>query len=105
MERFRELQRLLDCQVYTVATADLEDVMERQRPQQFVMMYNPPPKYNPTRLTHHLHEICRFETGLQYVLNNIPTMLSQLGPWCVDQLWRLAVENKIQEFLSVCPIN
>ncbi|KAG0034113.1 Dicer-like protein 1 [Podila clonocystis] len=87
----RELQRLLDCQVYTVATADLEDHVGL--PQQFVMMFNPPPKYNPTRLTHHLRETCRFETGLQSILNNTPTMLSQLGPWCVDQLWRLAVEN------------
>ncbi|KAG0025287.1 Dicer-like protein 1 [Podila clonocystis] len=87
----RELQRLLDCQVYTVATADLEDHVGR--PQQFVMMFNPPPKYNPTRLTHHLRETCRFETGLQSILINTPTMLSQLGSWCVDQLWRLAVEN------------
>ncbi|KAG0086071.1 Dicer-like protein 1 [Podila epicladia] len=86
-----KLQRLLDCRVYTVATEDLK--VHGEKPQQFVTMYNPPPKYNPTRLTRHLHGICRFEDGLQTILNNTSTMLPQLGPWCVDQLWRQTVEN------------
>ncbi|KAF9375586.1 Dicer-like protein 1 [Podila verticillata] len=87
----RELQRLMDCQVYTVSSESLQGHVER--PQQIVMMHNPPPKYNPTQLTHLLREFCRFEAGLLSIMNNTPTLLSQLGPWCVDQIWRLAVEH------------
>ncbi|KAF9321095.1 Dicer-like protein 1 [Podila horticola] len=86
-----ELERVLDSKVFSVQLHQLEGFVEK--PMQIVALYNPPPKYNPTRLTLRMRRACGFEPKLLQTLNDVSTNLSQLGPWCVDHIWSLAVGN------------
>ncbi|KAF9301807.1 Dicer-like protein 1 [Mortierella antarctica] len=69
----------------------LQDHVER--PVQLVALYNPPPRYNRTLLSWQIRPMCNFEPKLLQVWNDAPVILAHLGPWCVDQIWRLAVKN------------
>ncbi|KAG0334359.1 hypothetical protein BG000_008399 [Podila horticola] len=86
-----ELERVVDCKVCTVEPDVLQDFVER--PVQFVALYNPPPRYNQTLLSWRMRPVCNFDSKLQQVWNDAAVILEHLGPWCVDQIWRLAVEN------------
>ncbi|KFH73137.1 hypothetical protein MVEG_00358 [Podila verticillata NRRL 6337] len=86
-----DLERVLDSKVFYVKPHQLEEFVEK--PMQIVALYNPPPKYNPTRLTLRMRRACGFEPKLLQTLNDVSTNLSQLGPWCVDHIWDLAVRN------------
>ncbi|KAG0026176.1 Dicer-like protein 1 [Podila clonocystis] len=86
-----ELERTMDCKVYMVEPEALQDYVER--PVQFVALYNPPPRYNRTLLSWRMRPACNFEPKLLQVWNDAAVILEHLGPWCVDQIWRLAVEN------------
>ncbi|KAG0040768.1 Dicer-like protein 1 [Podila clonocystis] len=86
-----ELERVLDSKVFSVQLHQLEGFVEK--PMQIVALYNPPPKYNPTRLTLRMRRACGFEPKLLQILNDVSMNLSQLGPWCVDSIWNLAVGN------------
>ncbi|KAG0034128.1 Dicer-like protein 1, partial [Podila clonocystis] len=86
-----ELERTLDCKVYIVEPEVLQDYVER--PVQFVALYNPPPRYNRTLLSWKMRPMCNFEPKLLQIWNDAAVILEHLGPWCVDQVWRLAVET------------
>ncbi|KAG0092235.1 Dicer-like protein 1 [Podila epicladia] len=93
-----ELERVLDSKVFSVQLHQPEGFVEKLM---IVALYNPPPKYNPTRLTLRMRRACGFEPKLLQTLNDASTNLSQLGPWCVDHIWSLAVGNLIGTSKSI----
>ncbi|KAF9212827.1 Dicer-like protein 1 [Podila verticillata] len=86
-----ELERTMDCKLYTIEPQVLQDYVER--PVQVVALYNPPPRYNRTLLSWRMRNTCYFDPKLLQVWNDANVILAHLGPWCVDQIWRLAIKN------------
>ncbi|KAF9583828.1 Dicer-like protein 1, partial [Lunasporangiospora selenospora] len=84
-----KLERLLDAQIFT---ADEEQVGKFvDKPMEFTTKYPPSPKYQATALTTNLRHHCSSVTKLEPLFKSALVNLGHLGPWCVDQLWRVVV--------------
>ncbi|KAF9181463.1 Dicer-like protein 1 [Haplosporangium sp. Z 767] len=87
----RELEELLDCKVFT---ADQDQVKEYvERPKEIVIQYNTAPAYSTTDLTYRLRNECSMVTKLASKFESAGFNLEHLGPWCVDRLWKVFVDN------------
>lgn len=81
----------MDAKVFTVDKEEVRQFVER--PLEFVVQYNPVPGYRTTKLTSTLRSKCFMVSRLNPIFENVQTNLNHLGPWCVDSLWRVYVEN------------
>ncbi|KAG0287620.1 Dicer-like protein 1 [Linnemannia gamsii] len=86
-----ELEDLMDAKVFTVDQDDVRQYVER--PLEFVAQFNPPPTYRNTMLTSSLRSKCVMSPRLSLIVESVQSNLSHLGPWCVDSLLRVNVEN------------
>ena len=81
----------MDAKVFTVDREEVRKFVER--PLEFVVQYNPAPAYRTTKLTSALRSKCFMVPRLNPIFESVQFNLSHLGPWCVDSLWRVYVEN------------
>ncbi|KAF9924798.1 Dicer-like protein 1 [Linnemannia zychae] len=86
-----ELENLMDSKVFTVDQEEVRQYFEK--PLEFVVQYNPAPKYRTTKLTKALRSKCYMIPRLNPIFENVHFNLHHLGSWCVDSLWRVNVEN------------
>ncbi|KAF9084442.1 Dicer-like protein 1 [Mortierella sp. AD031] len=94
-----ELEDLMDSTVFTVDRDVVKQFVER--PLEFVVQYNPAPKYRTTKLTTAMRSKCLMVQRLNPIFENVQFNLSHLGPWCVDSLWRIYVENMASKDSSI----
>ncbi|KAF7723707.1 Dicer-like protein 1 [Apophysomyces ossiformis] len=83
-----QLERNLDCKIYTatVSMADLNAVVIR--PREFVLPFAASPGYEQTKIGRAISEKLRGIERMQRSFQVTEHMLQHLGPWCCDRLWR-----------------
>ncbi|KAG0213570.1 Dicer-like protein 1 [Mortierella sp. GBA30] len=86
-----ELERVLDSKVFTIDQDQIREYVER--PLELVIQYNKAPLYPTTALTQRLRNDCSLVTKLASTFESVGVNLEHLGPWCVDRLWKIFVEN------------
>ncbi|KAK3835580.1 MAG: hypothetical protein J3R72DRAFT_403631 [Linnemannia gamsii] len=86
-----ELEYLMDAKVFTVDQEEVRQYVER--PLEYVVQYNPAPKYPTTKLTSALRAKCFMVPRLNPIFESVQFNLAHLGSWCVDCLWRTNIDN------------
>ncbi|KAF9112474.1 Dicer-like protein 1 [Mortierella sp. AM989] len=88
-----KLERLMDALIFTVDRDQLRPYIEL--PTEFIVQYNSPPQYLATALSLDLREQCSTISRLDSLYTSESFNLQHLGPWCVDRLWKLFVEDLV----------
>jgi len=62
-----------------------------ERPLEIVVQYASAPRYEKTALTARLQDECGMITKISQFFGSMTINLGDLGPWCVDRLWKTTV--------------
>jgi len=92
-KQYEELQFLLDSEIHTVPSEELEKYVPRPE-EEFILVHQP--EVHPSSILSHIkNSFPRLEDGsyLKKRIGNVEFILQQLGPWCADLIWKLELDE------------